>query len=78
MLAPFHVSFLCRPRMPLISSLLLVGLSQTAYAHIPPVINHFAFGVTLTDRKAAAELRLGGGVGDGGLTLVLLGKKEKK
>lgn len=61
MLAPFHVSFLCRPRMPLISSLLLVGLSQTAYAHIPPVINHFAFGVTLTDRKAAAELRLGGG-----------------
>lgn len=77
MLAPFHVSFLCRPRMPLISSLLLVGLSQTAYAHIPPVINHFAFGVTLTDRKAAAELRLRGG-GDGGLTLVLLGKKEKK
>lgn len=76
MLAPFHVSFLCRPRMPLISSLLLVGLSQTAYAHIPPVINHFAFGVTLTDRKAAAELRLRGG--DGGLTLVLLGKKEKK
>lgn len=61
MLAPFHVSFLCRPRMPLISSLLLVGLSQTAYAHIPPVINHFAFGVTLTDRKAAAELRLRGG-----------------
>lgn len=33
---PSRASFLCCPRMPLISSLLLVGLSQTAYAPHSP------------------------------------------
>lgn len=53
---PSHASFLCRPRMSLISSLLLVGLSQTAYAHIPGVIHRCPFGITLKDRQVVAKI----------------------
>lgn len=52
-----RASFLCHPRMCLISPLLLVGLSQTPYAHIPPVMHHCAFGASMTGRQVAAEKR---------------------
>lgn len=42
--------------MSLISSLLLVGLSQTAYARIPRVIHRCAFGATLTDSQVVSEI----------------------
>lgn len=69
---PSHASFLCRPRMSLIFSLLLVGLSQTAYAYLPPVIHRCAFGATLTDRPVAAEIWWGEGQEEMGLS-----KKKK-
>lgn len=53
---PSHDSFPRCPRMSLISSLLLVGLSQTAYACIPHLMHRCAFGATLTDIQVAIRI----------------------